>query len=88
MLYSFGVGALAVVALLFLALMAVWMYGQFIWTFTHWDLADVDTNSLEQFGYFMVLMTFAAGSFAGFWCFSGAAWRRKPQQKRTHHNLR
>lgn len=77
--YSMGIGTVAVAALLFSVLMAVWLYGQFVWTFTHWDLADVRLTPFRSLAYFMILGTFLGGTCAGLWCFSGAAWRnRKP----------
>ena len=74
-----GVGAMAVAALLFAVLMCVWMYGQFVWTFTHWDLADVRLTPFKSLAYLIIAGTFVGGTGAGLWCFSGLAWRdRKP----------
>ena len=74
-----GIGTLAVAALLFAVLMAVWMYAQFIWTFTHWDLADVRLTPFKSLAYLLIAGTFVGGTGAGLWCFSGAAWKnRKP----------
>jgi hypothetical protein len=69
-----GVGAVAVAVLCLLVLAAVWVYGQFIWTFTHWDLTDVRPHAFKPFADFLVFGTFLAGTCAGLWCFSGAAW--------------
>jgi hypothetical protein len=73
--YSMGVGAVAVAALFLAVLAAVWFYGQFIWSFTHWDLAGVRLAPFKRLAYLIVGGTFTAGTCAGLWCFSGAAWR-------------
>jgi hypothetical protein len=77
--YSMGIGTVAVAALLFALLMAVWLYGQFVWTFTHWDLAHVRLTPFKPLAQLVLLGTFLGGTCAGLWCFSGAAWKnRKP----------
>ena len=79
LLYSIGFGAVAVAALMFTVLIGVWMYGQFIWTFTHWDLANVRLAPFKPVAYGLVAATFVGGTGFGLWCFSGAAWKnRKP----------
>ncbi|HMK28559.1 MAG TPA: hypothetical protein VK473_02670 [Terriglobales bacterium] len=75
--YSMGFGALAVAALFLVVLAAVWLYGQFVWTFTHWDFADFRLAPFKRLAYLIVGGTFAAGTCAGLWCFSGAAWRNR-----------
>jgi hypothetical protein len=79
--YSMGIGTLAVVALLFAVLLSVWIYCQFVWTFTHWDLADVSLAPFKSLAYLVIAGTFVSGTCAGLWCFSGAAWKnRKPMR--------
>jgi hypothetical protein len=81
--YSVGIGTLAVAALLFTVLIGVWMYGQFVWTFTHWDLADVRLTPFKSLAYLIVGVTFVAGTGAGLWIFSGAAWKnQKPERSK------
>jgi hypothetical protein len=77
LLYSMGIGTLAVGALLLMVLMAVWFYGQFVWTFTHWDLADVRLAPFKSLAYVVIAGTFLAGTGAGFWVFSGAVWKNQ-----------
>jgi hypothetical protein len=74
--YSLGFGTVAVGALLFLVLIVVSLYGQLIWSFTHWDLADVQLTPFKPFAYFLLLGTFIGGTCFGLWCFSGAAWKK------------
>jgi hypothetical protein len=75
LLYSMGFGVIAVALLFLLVLAAVWFYGQFVWTFTHWDLADFRLAPFKRLIYLVIGGTFAAGTCTGLWCFSGAAWR-------------
>jgi hypothetical protein len=87
--YSMGIGTVAVGALLFSVLMAVWLYGQFVWTFTHWDLANVRLAPFKSLAQLIILGTFIGGTCAGLWCFSGAAWRnRKPTRSSAASSTR
>lgn len=81
--YSMGIGVVAVSVLLFLVLMAVWLYGQFVWTFTRWDLADVRLTPYKSLAYLILAGTFAVGTCAGLWCFSGAAWKQGKSSTRV-----
>src|SRR5215831_12854271 len=38
--YALGVGTLGLVLFFVLSLALIGLYGQFVWTFTHWDLAS------------------------------------------------
>jgi hypothetical protein len=76
LLYSMGFGTVAVAALLFLVLMVVCLYGQLVWSFTYWDLANVRLTPFKSLAYFILLGTFVGGTCVGLWCFSGAAWRK------------
>jgi putative flippase GtrA len=82
LVYSMGIGTLAVVVLAIVALIVVWFYGQFIWTFTQWDLSEVPVRPFRAFAEFLILGVFLAGTCVGLWCFSGIAWS-KPQNKRV-----
>lgn len=77
LLYSTGFGTVAVTALLLLVLIAVWFYGQFVWTFTQWDLASVNVEPFKPLAYLLIGGTFLGGTCVGLWCFSGAAWRKR-----------
>jgi hypothetical protein len=77
LLYSMGVGSLAVAALLFTVLVLVWFYGQFVWSFTHWDLASVRLSPFKSLAYLLIVGTFVGGTCAGLWIFSGAIWKNQ-----------
>ena len=70
-----GVGSLAVAALLFTVLVLVWFYGQFVWAFTHWDLASVRLTPFKSLAYLVIAGTFLGGTCGGLWIFSGAIWK-------------
>ena len=72
-----GVGSLAVAALLFIVLVLVWFYGQFVWSFTHWDLASVRLSPFKSLAYLVIAGTFLGGTCAGLWIFSGAIWKNQ-----------
>jgi hypothetical protein len=81
LVYSAGIGSLAVVVLMMAALIAVWFYGQFIWTLTNWDLTEIPLQQFRAFAEFVIFGVFMAGTCTGLWCFSGIAWS-KPQNKK------
>lgn len=72
-----GIGTLAVAALFFTVLIAVWLYGQFVWSFTQWDLAEVRLTPFKSLAYLLIAGTFLGGTCAGLWVFSGAAWKNQ-----------
>lgn len=77
LVYSMGIGSLAVAALLLTVLIAVWLYGQFVWSFTHWDLAEVRLTPFKSLAYLLMAGAFLGGTCAGLWIFSGAAWKNQ-----------
>src|SRR6476661_5326829 len=60
--YSMGFGAIAVAILLFAVLVAVWFYGQFIWSFTQWDLANVRLTPFKSLAQLIIVATFVGGT--------------------------
>jgi len=79
---SLSAGGIAVFAALMGVLVLVGIYSYFVWSFTHWDLTDLKLDDGPWWKYALGLI-FAAGSAAGFWCFSGAAFREKAGQQRS-----
>lgn len=64
-------------------LLVVSLYAVFVWPLTFWDLADLGLEKYGQYGSTALWSIFAGGTLAGYWCFSGEAFknRRKPQMK-------
>jgi hypothetical protein len=78
---SLSAGVIAVFAALVVVLLLVGIYSYFIWSFTHWDLANLKLDDGPWWEYALGLI-FVTGSAVGFWCFSGAAFREKAAQRR------
>jgi hypothetical protein len=74
---SFSAGTMAVFVGFILVTVLVGLYVLIVWPLTFWDLAD---SGLEQYsGLVKVALwsVFAGGSVAGYWCFSGEAFKPK-----------
>jgi len=81
LLESMSVGVLAIFILFFLTMIVVGAYVIVIWPLTFWDLANL---GLEKYGSWInpiLWSVFAGGSLAGFWCFSGAAFKTKQKAR-------
>jgi hypothetical protein len=73
--YAMGVGMLALMALFFVALMGIGLYGQLVWSFTQWDLSSVRSAVVKPWAHFTLWMVFFAGTLVGVWFFGGYAWK-------------
>jgi len=78
--YAIGVGALALIALFFVALVAVGLYGQLVWSFTQWDLSSVRSEMVKPWAQFTLWMVFLFGTCVGVWFFGGYAWQHLNQR--------
>ena len=76
---SISAGGIAVFLVLVAVLVLAGVYGLVVWPLTHWDLAQVDGGSWWKGA---LGLTFATGAIAGFWCFSGSAFRGKAGTQR------
>jgi hypothetical protein len=81
-LESFSLGGMAVFVAMAAILVLVGLYTYLVWPLTKWDLADVNLAKLISLGEYVLVVIFVAGTAAGFWCFSGAAFRQRPDQRR------
>ncbi len=80
---SLSAGAMAVLLCLGIVMAVVGVYATLVWPLTFWDLAD---SGLEKYGAWantVIWSVFIAGSLAGYWCFSGAAFKAKSPAKRS-----
>ena|SRR5579863_3604668 len=78
---SLSAGVLSVTVGLGAVLVVVGIYVSLVWPLTFWDL---DSLGLEQYASWtdtVLWSVFAGGSLAGYWCFSGAAFKSKPKAK-------
>jgi len=73
--YATGVGALALVAAFFAALIGAGLYGSFVWAFTQWDLSSVRSAVVRTWAQLTLLAVFLTGTAIGVWFFGGYAWK-------------
>jgi hypothetical protein len=90
---SCSAGVLAIGVGIASVMLAVGFYALFVWPLTFWDLANLGLEKYAQYGNTALWSIFAGGTLAGYWCFSGQAFkdRRKAPQKpivRTTRNSR
>jgi hypothetical protein len=74
---SLSAGGIAVLLALVLALVLVGFYTGVVWPLTQWDLAHINQEKYLGLCQWTLWLIFAAGSGAGFWYFSGAAFQEK-----------
>ena len=85
---SLSAGAMAVLVGLAVVIAVVGLYVIVVWPLTFWDLAN---SGLEKYGAWtstVVWSVFAGGTLAGYWCFSGAAFKAKSAAKRPSAPVR
>jgi hypothetical protein len=81
MFESLSAGVMAVAVGFAAVLIVVSVYVTIVWPLTFWDLANL---GLERYGAWVntvLWSVFGGGSLAGYWCFSGAAFKNKPKRK-------
>jgi len=74
---SFSAGAVAVLVALVLALVLVGLYDYLVWPLTKWDMTEVNPETFFTWSKYGLEAIFAGGTAAGFWCFTGAAFRKR-----------
>ncbi len=80
---SLSAGVLAIGIGLALVMAVVSVFVILVWPLTFWDMANL---GLEQYGSWtdtVLWSVFAGGSLAGYWCFSGAAFKNNPKTRGT-----
>jgi hypothetical protein len=85
---SLSAGVMAVLVGLLAVMVIVGVYVIVIWPLTFWDLTN---SGLEKYGEWVntvLWSVFAGGSLAGFWFFSGAAFKIKTVRKASNGTVR
>lgn len=77
---SAGVAALFIGGLAVLAV--VGLYAVVVWPLTMWDIR-VPTEQYDSWANTVLWSVFGGGTLAGFWCFSGLAYKSKPKPRPT-----
>ncbi len=78
---SLSAGVLAIGVGLAAVLAVVGLYVTIVWPLTFWDLANLGLEQYASWTNTVLWSVFAGGSLAGYWCFSGAAFKAKPKAK-------
>jgi len=77
---SLSAGAIAIGLGMLCVLIAVGVYVVLIWPLTFLDFASVGKEEFDVWAQIVLWSVFIGGSLAGFWCFSGAAFKKKPKR--------
>jgi len=72
---SLSAGVMAVVAGLAAVMAVVGVYVIIVWPLTFWDLANLGLEQYASWVDTILWSVFAGGSLAGYWCFSGNAFK-------------
>ena len=74
---SISAGFLAVLVGLGAVLAVVGVYVIIVWPLTFWDLANLGLERYSSWAETALWSVFAGGSLAGYWCFSGMAFKSR-----------
>jgi len=78
---SLSAGVLALAVGLAAVMIVVGAYVIVVWPLTFWDLADLGLEQYASWTDTVLWSIFAGGSLAGYWCFSGAAFKDRAKRK-------
>jgi hypothetical protein len=81
MFESVSAGVMAVVAGLACVMLVVGVFVVIVWPLTFWDLANLGLEKYASWTDTILWSVFAGGSLAGYWCFSGAAFKNRAKGK-------
>jgi hypothetical protein len=85
---SLSAGAMAVLAGIAAVMAVVGVYVILVWPLTFWDLADVGLEKYGSWAETVLWSVFAGGTLAGYWCFSGMAFKAKRRATNAPTQLR
>jgi hypothetical protein len=78
---SLSAGAMTVAIGMGIVMALVGVYVMLVWPLTFWDLASLGLEKYGSWANTAIWSIFAGGSLAGFWCFSGAAFKSKSRPR-------
>ena len=78
---SLSAGVMAVGVGMVAVLTVVGVYVLIVWPLTFWDLANLGAENYNSWADTVLWSVFAGGSLAGYWCFSGAAFKNKGRNR-------
>jgi len=74
---SLSAGVMAIGIGLAAVLLAIGVYAVLVWPLTYWDLANLGLERYASWTSTVLWSIFAGGTLAGYWCFSGAAFKNR-----------
>jgi len=74
---SCSAGVLAIAVGIASVMLVVSLYLVLVWPLTLWDLANLGLEKYAQYGDTALWSVFAGGTLAGYWCFSGKAFKKR-----------
>ena len=80
---SLSAGVLAIAVGFAAVMIVVGLYVVLVWPLTFWDLANLGLEKYGSWTSTALWSVFAGGSLAGYWCFSGAAFKDRAKRKAT-----
>ena len=78
---SMSAGVLAIFVGFVAVLSVVGVYVIIVWPLTFWDMANLGLEKLVPWVNTMLWSVFGGGTLAGYWCFSGHAFKAKPKSR-------
>lgn len=81
MFESLSAGVMAVFAGFIALLLVVGVYVIIVWPLTFWDLANLALERYQSWAELALWSVFGGGTLAGYWCFSGQAFKSKSKAK-------
>jgi hypothetical protein len=80
---SLSAGAMALLVGLAAVMVLVGVYVIIVWPLTFWDLGDVEWEKYGSWAQTVLWSVFGGGTLAGYWCFSGMAFKGKKSGARV-----
>ena len=78
---SMSAGVLAIFVGFIAVLCVVGVYVVIVWPLTFWDLTNLGIEKFFPWTNTVLWSVFAGGALAGYWCFSGHAFKATPKAK-------
>jgi len=78
---SLSAGAMALAVGIAAVLVLLGVYGLFVWPLTFWNLTLLGLEKYSSWANTVLWSVFAGGSMAGYWCFSGAAFKNRSRRR-------
>ena len=78
---SLSAGVMAIFVGFVGVLLVVGVYVMIVWPLTFWDLANLHLERYQSWAQTVLWSIFGGGTLAGYWCFSGQAFKNKSKTK-------